>query len=146
MTFSSIIPSAASKCGHDTKKHVLIGFQTWRFLPPNIWSLKAVKANCCAKAKLFICFWSARSAHISFFSTFRHISRSESVHLPPESNLTSNNSCKEYFVERKRIKSTTAACSKLRMFGGQNRSCLHPIRTCLLLTYVYTLRCNRRYY
>ena len=60
--------------------------------------------------------------------------------------LTSNNSCKEYFVERKRIKSTTAACSKLRMFGGQNRSCLHPIRTCLLLTYVYTLRCNRRYH
>ena len=27
------------------KKHVLIGCQTWRVLPPNIWSLPAVKAK-----------------------------------------------------------------------------------------------------
>jgi len=50
------------KRGHETKKHVVIGFQTWRVLSPNIWSLTAVKANCHAKGKLFICFWSARSA------------------------------------------------------------------------------------
>ena len=62
------------KRGHETKKHDLIGRQTWRVLPPNVWSLTAVKANCHAKGKLFICFWSARSAHISFFPTFTHIS------------------------------------------------------------------------
>ena len=66
------------------KKHVLIGCQTWHALPPNIWSLTAVKANCCAKGNLFMCFWSAHSALISFFSTFRHISYSETAHLPPE--------------------------------------------------------------
>ena len=37
----------------------------------------------------------------------------------PKVFLTSKNSCKEYFVERKHIKSTTAAYSKLRMFGGK---------------------------
>ena len=67
------------------KKHVLIGCQTWRVLPPNIWSLTAVKAHCRAKGELFICFWSASCAHISFFfSTISHISRSETAHLPPE--------------------------------------------------------------
>ena len=58
------LPSVASKHGHETKRHVLIGCQTWRVLPPNIWSLTAVKANCHAKG---LCFWSARSAHNSFF-------------------------------------------------------------------------------
>ena len=33
--------------------------------------------------------------------------------------LMSKNSCKEYFVVWKQIKSTTAASSKLRMFGGK---------------------------
>ena len=33
--------------------------------------------------------------------------------------LTSKNSCKQYFDERKQIKSTTAAYSKLQMFGGK---------------------------
>ena len=33
--------------------------------------------------------------------------------------LTSKNSCKEYSVERKQIKLTTAAYSKLQMFGGK---------------------------
>ena len=37
--------------------------------------------------------------------------------------LTSKNSCKEYFVERKQIKSTTAAVWRRKM------SCLHPVRT-----------------
>ena len=78
------LPSVASKCEHETKKHVLIGCQTWHVLPPNIWSLTAVKANCRAKGKLFVCFWSARSAHNSFFSTFMHISLLKKAHLPPE--------------------------------------------------------------
>ena len=76
--------SVASKCGHETKKHVLIGCHTWCVLPPNIWSLIAVKANCRPKGKSFICFWSACFSHISFFSTFSHISRSETAHLPSE--------------------------------------------------------------
>ena len=36
-----------------------------------------------------------------------------------KSFLTSKTYCKEYFVERKQIKSTTAAYTKLRMFGGK---------------------------
>ena len=112
------LPSVSSKRGHETKKHVLLGCQTWRVLPPNIWSLTAIKANCLAKGELFICFWSASSAHISFFSTFRHISLRNSTCLH-KLFLTSKNSCKEYFVERKQIKSTTAAYSKLHMFGGK---------------------------
>ena len=51
------------------------------------WSLTAVKANCRAKGKSFICFWSACSAHISFFSTFGYVSSSKTAHLPPENNL-----------------------------------------------------------
>ena len=78
------LPLVASKLGHEIKNTCLIGCQTWHVLPPNIWSLTAVKANCRAKGKLFICFWSASSPQISFFSTFRHISRSETAHLPPE--------------------------------------------------------------
>ena len=61
------LPSVASKHEHETKKHVLIGCQTWRVLPPNIWSLTAVKANCRAKGKLFT-----------------HISLLKKAHLPPE--------------------------------------------------------------
>jgi len=66
------LPSAAS-ISVDTRqnKHVLIGWQTWHVLPPNIWS-----------------FWSACSAHILFLSRFKHISRSETAHLPPEIILT----------------------------------------------------------
>ena len=33
--------------------------------------------------------------------------------------LTSKNSCKEYFVEQKQMKSTTTACSKLWMLGSK---------------------------
>ena len=112
------ILSVESRRGHETK-HVPIGCQTWSILPPNIWSLTAVKANHLAKGKgtekratksvqlvlqhyckttlvikratslfnsfcsnvarqvarfllpvfPYLKFWSARSAHISFFST-----------------------------------------------------------------------------
>ena len=62
----------------------LIECQTWHLLPPNIWSLTAVKANWHANGKLYVCFWSARCAHLSFLSTFSHISRLETAHLPPE--------------------------------------------------------------
>ena len=62
----------------------LIECQTWHLLPPNIWSLTAVKANWHANGKLYVCFLSARCAHISFLSFFSHISRLEAAHLPPE--------------------------------------------------------------
>ena len=74
------ILSVASKCEHE-KKTGSNKCQTWCVLPPNIWSLTAVKANCRAKCKLFVCFWSAHFAHILFFLTFRHISRSETCTL-----------------------------------------------------------------
>ena len=76
-----VILSVASKCEHE-KKTCSNNCQTWCVLPLNIWSLTAVK--CRAKCKLFVCFGSAHFAHISFFLTFRHISRSETAHLPPE--------------------------------------------------------------
>ena len=66
----------------DTRqKNIFFCRVPWRVLPPNIWSLTAIKANCPSKGKLFICFWSMCSAQISFFLTFRHISRSETAHL-----------------------------------------------------------------
>ena len=76
------ILSVASKCEHE-KKTGSNKCQTWCVLPPNIWSLTAVKANCRAKCKLFVCFWSAHFAHILFFLTFRHISRSETCTPTP---------------------------------------------------------------
>ena len=63
-------------------------------------------------------FLPARSVHISFFSTVRHIYHSETAHLPLEIILNAKNPCKKYFVEQKRIKTTTAAYSKLRMLIG----------------------------
>ena len=66
----------------DTRqKNIFFCRVPWRVLPPNIWSLTAIKANCRSKGKLFICFWSMCSAQISFLLTFRHISRSETAHL-----------------------------------------------------------------
>ena len=72
----------AVKRRHVRKKHVLIGCQTWRVLPPNIWSLNAVKASCRAKGEgVLTCFWSASSAHLLIFSIFSNISQSETAHL-----------------------------------------------------------------
>ena len=115
----SILLLVASKCGHEPKKHVLIGCETSRVLPPNIWSLTAVKANCHAKGKLFICF--GRRVPLIF-----HFSQLSGIFLAQKQRtclqklfLTSKNSWKEDFVEWKQIKSTTAAYSKLHMFGGK---------------------------
>ena len=51
--------------------------------------------------------------------------------------LTSKNSSKEYFVERKQIKSATAAYFKLRLFGG--KTC----HVCTQLEHVFFLTCTR---
>ena len=113
------IPLVPSKRVHETIKHVLKRCQTWRVLPPNIWISTAVKANCRAKGKLFICFWPALSA-LFRSSQLSGVFLAQKQHTClPKVFLTSKNSCKEYFVERKQIKSTTAGYSKLRMFGGK---------------------------
>ena len=113
------IPLVPSKRVHETIKHVLKRCQTWRVLPPNIWISTAVKANCRAKGKLFVCFWPALSA-LFRSSQLSGVFLAQKQHTClPKVFLTSKNSCKEYFDERKQIKSTTAAYSKLRMFGGK---------------------------
>ena len=124
--WNRLLPSVASKSGHETKRHVLIGCQTCqtsRVLLPNSWSLTVVKANCRAKGKLFVCFWPALSA-LFRSSQLSGVFLAQKQHTClPKVFLTSKNSCKEYFVERKQIKSTTAAVWRRKM------SCLHPVRT-----------------
>ena len=89
---------------------VVIGCQTWRVLPPDIWSLTAVEANCCTKDKLFIYVFDQRVPLIFHFSQLSGKFLAP-AHLPPE-----------YFVEHKskQIKSTTAAYSNLRTFGAKH--------------------------
>ena len=141
-TLTKKLPSVASKRGNETKKHVLIGGQTWHVSWANIWSLTAVKANCRAKGKLFTRFWSARSAPISFFSTFRHIFAQKQHACLQKLFLTSKNSYTEYFVKRKQIKSTTAAYSKLRMSGAKTCHVCTQLEH-VFFPLVYALKCNR---
>ena len=64
--YLSQLPSVASKRGHETKKVPDVTCFAAKHLT-------AVKENRRFKGKLFICFLSARSAHVSFLSmTFRH--------------------------------------------------------------------------
>ena len=60
------------------------------------------------KAKLVYMFLISAFRSYFIFATFRHISRSETAHLTPVIILNVSNSCKEYFVEWKQIKLTTA--------------------------------------
>ena len=62
----------------------------------------------------------------------------------PKVFLTSKTSCKEYFVERKQIKSATAAYSKLRMFGGKTCHVCTQLEH-MVFPHVYMHRCNGRY-
>ena len=55
--------------------------------------------------------------------------------------LTSKNSSKEYFVERKQIKSATDAYFKLRIFGGKTCHVCTQLEH-VFFPHVYTLRCN----
>ena len=100
------LPSVASKCGHKTKKHVLIGCQTWRVLSPNIRTVASDQ-----RVPLISFFNFSQLAGI-FLSQKQHTCL-QKVFFP------SKNACKEYFVEQKQIKSTTAAYSKLWMFGAK---------------------------
>ena len=99
-------------------------------------SLTAVKANCHPKrSKLFICFWSARFAHISFFSTFRHISRSETAHLPPEIILNVWKFLQRIFCWANA--NQVGNSSKLRMFGS--KTCHVCTQLKHVFPHVYTL-------
>ena len=122
------IPSVASKRGHETKKHALLRYQTWRVLSPNIWSLTAVKQTV------------APDQRVPLISLF-HFSQLAGIFLAQKQHtclqkvfLTSKNACKEYFVEQKQIKSTTSAYSQLRMFGA--KTC----RVCTQLEHVFPFR------
>ena len=83
MAFSHHSFSVASKRGHEIKK-CSIRVPDMTCFAAKHWSLTAVTGNWRTKGKLCIFFRSAHSAHISFFSTFRHISCSDTAHLPPE--------------------------------------------------------------
>ena len=117
------------------KKHVLIGCQTCRVLPLNIWSLTVVKANCHAKGELFIRFWSAKfRSYFTFLNYQSYFSAQKQHTCLWKLFLMSKNSCKQYFDERKQIKSTTAAYSKLQMFGS--KTC----HVCTQLEHVFSSR------
>ena len=110
--------SVTSKHGHETKRHVLIGCQTWRVLPPNInfevWQL--LKQTVMPKDYVF----DRRILLIFHFSQLSGIFLTQKQHTYLHKLfLKSKYSCKEYFVEQKQIKSTTAAYPKLWMFGGK---------------------------
>ena len=66
-----------------------------------------LKQTVVSKVKLFTCFWSARSAHLLFFSIFSNISRSETAHLFLWIILCLT-SCDEYCVENKSSRQTAA--------------------------------------
>ena len=102
------------------KKHVLMGCQAWHVLPPNIWSLTAVKANCRAKGKLFICFWLVHFPHTSFLSTvrFMYISCSETARLTPEIILNIKKFLQRMFCWAK-TNQVDNSYSNLWMFGGK---------------------------
>ena len=121
--------AAASKRGHETKRHVLIGCLTWRVFPPNIWSLKAVKANCRAKGKLFICF--LMSAFRWFFIFLNFLTYF---------SLRNTTLASRDYSKRLKILQILQTSNVWR----QNMSCLHPVRTCFF-PHVYTLKCNWRY-
>ena len=81
LDWGNCIPSVASKHGHETKKkHVLIGCQTWRVLPPNIWSLTAIKANCHAKGELFMFLVNKFCSYFLFLSFQAYFSLRNSIH------------------------------------------------------------------
>ena len=95
--------------------------------------LTAVKANCRAKGKLFICFWCV--------SVIFHFSQLSGIFLAQKQHtwlqklfVTSKNSCKEDLVERKKNQVDNSHLLHTSNVWRQNMLCLHPIRTCFFLT------------
>ena len=92
----------------------------------------AIKANCCARGN-YCCL---NMFLISVFhSTFRHISHSETAHLPPVLFLMSKNSCKEYFAVESENKSSR------RRPSAPNFECLAATHhVCSQLEHVFSSR------
>ena len=135
--------SVASKSGHKTKTHVLIGCQTWQVLPPDIiWSLTAVKANCHAKGK-YCCLYAFDQGVPLIF----HFSQLSGIFLTQKQHICLQKS-KLKFLQRIFCWAKTNQVDNSRLLQTsnvwqQNMSCLHPIRTHFFLT-CYTHRCNRQ--
>ena len=113
------IPSVPSKRVHETIKRVLKGARHDVFCRQTSEFRQPLKQNVAPKVSCLYVFHQRfplifRSSQLSgiFLAQKQHT-------CLPKVFLTSKTSCKEYFVERKQIKSTTAAYSKLRMFGGK---------------------------
>ena len=71
---------------------------------------------------------------ISFFSTFRRISRSETAHLPPESILNVYKFLQRIFCWAKTNQVDNSRLLQTSSVWWQNMSCLRPVRICFFLT------------
>ena len=71
---------------------------------------------------------------ISFFSTFRRISRSETAHLPPESILNVEKFLQRIFCWAKTNQVDNSRLLQTSNVWWQNVSCLSPVRICFFLT------------
>ena len=75
------------------------------------------------------------TAHISFFSSFRYISRSlRNSTLASEIILNVQNYCKDWFCWAKTNQVDNSRLLQTLNVWRQNMSRLHPIRTCFFLT------------
>ena len=120
------------------KKHVLTGccqtFKVWQPLKQTV----TPKASCLYvfdQCILLIFHFSqlpgtflAQKKHTCFWKLF----------------LTSKHSCKEYFVERKQMNSTTTACSKLWMLGSKTCHVCTQLEL-QFIPHLFRLRCNQWY-
>ena len=121
-----------SKRGHETKKTCSNRVPDMTCSAAEHLKLTAVKANCRAKGKLFICFWCV--SVIFHFSQLSGIFLAQKQHTWLQKLFLTSKNCKEDLVERKQIKSTTATYSILRMFGG--KTCY----VCTQLEHVFSSR------
>ena len=120
--YLSQLPSVASKRGHETKK------------VPNVTCfaakhLTAVKENRRFKGKLFICFWSARSAHVSFLSmTFRHVLSLRNI------TLVSRKYSERLKIVAKNIRSTACPLYRVKTAGKLSLLYQESVRNSLTAT------------
>ena len=103
------------------KKNVLIGYQTWRVLPPNIWSLTAVNKQTVTPKVSCLYVFDQRVPLIFHFSQLSVIFLAQKQRTCLQKLfLTSKNSCKQYFDEQKQIKSTTAVTPNFKCLAAKH--------------------------
>ena len=113
------------------KRHVL-GCQKWLVLPPNIWSLTAVKPTCCAIGNLM--FLISALPLIFHFSHLLGIFLAQKQHTPLEIVVNIEKLWLRIFCWTKNNQVDNSRLSQTSNVWRQNTSYLHPIRTCSLLT------------